>query len=394
MIQNDNNKKKQVCHQQTLNGDAQIFNCEVLEAKLGAGRPGHEQEEERIQAGVEATQARRHFEVHVQPVWAAGKKLHVMEEVQGPGRGEAHQEDDEHQRAGPDVRVPVVVGAAERAHDAPVAHGGDDQRQQESDGRQEQVVEEQEEVRAVAQWQHVVAGGAAHLGEPVALPHQQLWDGGGRKQAPHGHAHPGRVHPLGETLVLEGVHHRHVALDADAGQRLGRAVQVAIETGGDHPAGGLPEHPVVSMEMVVGLEDQREEQEEVGDGQAAVEDGRGHLPDLGGQRTQDGHVGRHPDGHRQHVDGGDDPGAEGAAEESHRGVAERPQARRARGRGGGLRPVCSWVRFSGDDRVASEYSGLRATDVGAVSRRFLSLFPCGENKGNKESGNFVLHLWI
>lgn len=282
---------------------------------------------------MEATQARRHFEVHVQPVRDACKELHMMQAAQDPSGDEAHQEDDEDQRARPDVRVPVVVGATERAHDAHVAHGADDQWQQEAEGCQEQVVEEQEEVRAVAVGQHIVAGGDAHLGQPVALPHQQLRDGGGRKQTPHGHAHPGRVHLLGETLVLEGVHHRHVALDADAGQRLGRAVQVAIETGGDHAAGGLPELPLVSMEMVVGLEEQREEQEEVGDGQAAVEDGRGHLADLGGERTQDGHVGRHADGHRQHVDGGDRPGAQDATEELHCGVPERRQGRQARVQG-------------------------------------------------------------
>lgn len=316
-----------VLQSRTLNGDAQISNGERFEAKPGACRLGHEEEQEGVQAGVQATQTHCHFEIHVRAICAVHEELHVMESVQDPGRGEAHEEDDEHQRARLDVHVPVVVGSVQRAHDADVAHSRDHERHQEAEGGQEDVVVEQEEVRVVVQGQHVVAGDAAHLGEPVALPHQELGQDGGAKQAPHGNADPRGVRPLGEAFVLERVHNCHVALGADAGQRLGRAVEVAIETGGDHSTGGLPEHPVVSMEMVLSLEDEGDEEEEVGDGQAAVEDGRGHLSDFRDQRAQDGNVGRHADNHRQHVNGGNDPGAQGAAQVFCCPVAERLQPR-------------------------------------------------------------------
>lgn len=173
----------------------------------------------------------------------------------------------------------------------------------------------------VVQRQHVVAGDEAQLGEPVALLDEELRHDGGTEHPPHTHADPGGAHPLGEAFVHEGVHHSQVALDADAGQRLGRAVEVAIETGRDHSTGSLSERPVVSMEMVVSLEEEGEEEEEVGDGQAAVEDGRGHLSDFRGQRAQDGNVGRDPDDHGQHINNGDDPGAEGAAEVPRRAAA-------------------------------------------------------------------------
>lgn len=96
-----------------------------------------------------------------------------------------------------------------------------------------------------------------------------------------------------------------------------RAVQVAVETGCDDAAGSLAEHPVVAVEMVVGLENEGEEEEEVGDGQAAVEDGRRHPPDFGDHGGQDGDVGRDPHDNGQHVKTGDDPPAQGAGEVRH-----------------------------------------------------------------------------
>lgn len=180
-------------------------------------------------------------------------------------------------------------------------------------------------MRVVVQWQHVVAGDAAQIGEPVALLDDEFRDDGGAKHAPYGHTDPGSARLLWETLVHERVHHSHVALNADAGQRLGRAVQVAIETGRDHSTGRFSEHPVVSMEMVVNLEEEGEEEEEVGDRQAAVEDGRGHLPNFSGLHAQDGSVGRNPNNHGKRVNNGDDPGAQRAAEIFCCTVAESPQ---------------------------------------------------------------------
>lgn len=161
-----------------------------------------------------------------------------------------------------------------------------------------------------------MAGGAVQLGDPEALLDQQLRGDARGEHPPHGHGHPGGARLLGEAFVRERVHHSDVALGADAGQRLGRAVEVAIETGRDRSTQGLPEHPVVSMEMVVGLEGEGEEEEQVGDGQAAVQDRRRHLPDLGGERAKDGDVSRHPHSHGQYVNKRDDPGAQRAVEVS------------------------------------------------------------------------------
>lgn len=146
----------------------------------------------------------------------------------------------------------------------------------------------------IIQRQYIMAGGDAHFREVIALLDEELWNHGGTKHPPYDQADPGSQPPLGETLVQERVHYSQVALDADAGQRLGRAVEVAIETGRDHSTRGLSERPVVSMEMVVSLEKEGEEEEEVGDSQAAVEDGRGYLPYFSGQRAEDGDVGWDP----------------------------------------------------------------------------------------------------
>lgn len=159
-----------------------------------------------------------------------------------------------------------------------------------------------------------MAGGDVQLRQPVGLLYNELGDDGGTKHPPYSQAHTGSAHPLGHLLVHEGIHDSQVALDADASQRRGRAVEVAIETGRDHSTGCLPEHPVVSMEMVVSLEEEGEEEEKVGDSQAAVEDGRGHFSNFSRQQAQDGDVGRDPDNDHQHINNGDDPGAERAVE--------------------------------------------------------------------------------
>lgn len=202
----------------------------------------------------------------------------------------------------------------ELVDDSGVAHNSHHQRRQEAKDGQDQVVVEQEDMGVTVQRQHVMAGNAAQLREPIALPDEELGDNGGSKDHPDGQRDPASAHPLGERFVHERVHYSQVALDADAGQCLGRAVEVAIETGRDHSTGGLPESPVVSLEMVVSPEEEGEEEEEVGDSQAAVQDGRGHLPNFGGQRAQDGNVRRDPDNNHQYINNGDNPGAERAAE--------------------------------------------------------------------------------
>lgn len=103
------------------------------EVKSGACRLGHEEKEEGVQAGVQAAQTRRHFKVHVQTLPSIHEQLHLMEEVQQRSRSEAQQEDGEHQRAGLDVRRPVVVRVVQLADDSGVAHDGDEQRQQEAE---------------------------------------------------------------------------------------------------------------------------------------------------------------------------------------------------------------------------------------------------------------------
>lgn len=271
---------------------------------------------------MEAAQTHRHFKMDVQTLRPVHKQLRIMEEVQDSSGSETQQEDHKHQRAGLDVHGPVVVRSVELTHDATVAHNRNHQRHQEAEDGQKQVVVEQEDVEFGEHGQDVMAGDASHLREPIALLHQELGDHGGPERRPHCQGDPRSDRPFGEAFVHERVHHGQVALDADAGQRLGRAVEVAIETGRDHPTRSLPEHPVVSMEMVVSLEEEGEEEEEVGDGQAAVQDGGGHLPDFCDQRAQDGDVGRDPDSDDQHVNDGDDPGAQDPIQELHCAVAK------------------------------------------------------------------------
>lgn len=159
-----------------------------------------------------------------------------------------------------------------------------------------------------------MAGGDVQLRQLVALLDEELGDDGGTKHHPYSQTHIGSACPLGHTFVHEWMHYSHVTLDADASQCQGRAVEVAIETGRDHSTGSLPKYPVVSMEMVVSLEEEGEEEEEVGDSQAAVEDGRRHLSNFSGQQAQDGDVGWDPDSNHQQINNGNDPGADWAAE--------------------------------------------------------------------------------
>lgn len=170
-----------------------------------------------------------------------------------------------------------------------------------------------------------MAGGSVHLREPVALLQEEFRQDGGPKHTPHSQAHTRRVHPLRKLFIHERVYHGQVTLDTDADKRHGRAVQVSIETSRDHSAGSLPEHPVVSMEMVLSLEEEGEEEEEVRDGQAAVEDSRGHFSDFSRQRAQDGDVGWDPDGDDQNINNRDDLRAQRAEEIPHCAVTQRPQ---------------------------------------------------------------------
>lgn len=142
------------------------------------------------------------------------------------------------------------------------------------------MIVEQKDMRAVIQGQHIMAGCAVELRKPVALLDDELWDDCDTKHPPQSQGHPGSAQPLGHTFVHERVYHSQVGLDADASQRHGRAVEIAVETCRNNSTSSLSENPVVSMEMVVSLKEEGEEEEEVGDSQAAVEDGRRHLSDF------------------------------------------------------------------------------------------------------------------
>lgn len=193
-----------------------------------------------------------------------------------------------------------------------------------------------------------MAGGAVHLQDPVALLDSELRGNACSEYPPHGHGHPDGVRPLGEAFVHKRVHHSNVALDADTGQRLGRAVEVAIETGRDRSTQGLPQRPMVSMEMVVSLEGEGDKEKEVGDGQAAVQDGRRHLSDFGGERAQNGDVSRHPNSHGQDVNRGDDPSAQRAVEVSLCSVAKQLQCGRESRENGSLSAIQDkWIVASG-----------------------------------------------
>ncbi len=53
------------------------------------------------------------------------------------------------------------------------------------------------------------------------------------------------------------------------------------------------------------LEEEGEEEEEVRDSEAEVEDGGGHLPNFRDQHVQDGHVGWDPDNNSQQINNGE-----------------------------------------------------------------------------------------
>lgn len=89
--------------------EAQVLYHVGPEAEARARGPGHEDEEEGVQTGMKAAQTHRRLKVGVQTLPSAREHLHVMEEVQEPGGQEAHEEEDEDQRAGLDVHGPVVV---------------------------------------------------------------------------------------------------------------------------------------------------------------------------------------------------------------------------------------------------------------------------------------------
>lgn len=235
---------------------AQCLALENHEVKPGACGLGQEKEEEGIQTGMDTAQTHCHVKVGVQAIASVHKQLHIMEKVQDSSRDEAHQEDGKHQRAGLDVHCPVDVRSRELVDYLDKAHDCSHKRHNETNHGKNQVVVDQKGMRAVVQGQHIVTGCTVELRKPETLLDEELWDDGGTKHPPQSQGHPAYAHPLGHTFVLEREHHSQVALYADAGQRQGRAVEVAIETCCDHSTGGLSENPVVSMEMVMSLKEE------------------------------------------------------------------------------------------------------------------------------------------
>lgn len=112
-------------------------------AKSGTCRLGHDDKEKGVQTGMEAAQTHGHIKVHIQTLCSICKQLHVMEEVQDSSRGETHEEDEGHQRAGLDVHRPVELGFVELPDNPDVAHNRYPQRHKEAEDGQEQVVVEQ-----------------------------------------------------------------------------------------------------------------------------------------------------------------------------------------------------------------------------------------------------------
>lgn len=87
---------------------------------------------------MKAAQTHGGVEVRVQTVCLSQEELQVVGEVQHAGGGEAHQEDDEDQRADLDVGGPVLVRPVQLADDPGVAHGRDHQGHQEAEDGQEE----------------------------------------------------------------------------------------------------------------------------------------------------------------------------------------------------------------------------------------------------------------
>lgn len=95
---------------------------------------------------MDAAQTLCSFEIDVQSFCSTGKELHVVEEVQDSGGGEAQQKDGEHQRAGSDIHHPVMVRLLQLGDDADEAEDRDPERNQEAEDGEEEVVVEQEDM--------------------------------------------------------------------------------------------------------------------------------------------------------------------------------------------------------------------------------------------------------
>uniref|UniRef100_A0A674JYI2 Uncharacterized protein n=1 Tax=Terrapene triunguis TaxID=2587831 RepID=A0A674JYI2_9SAUR len=112
-------------------------------------------------------------------------------------------------------------------------------------------------------------------GAGQGAPQHQVQHGRGQ-QGPDGQAAGHAVEGPAQTERAQRVHHGHVALQADAGEEEGAAVQVGVEEGAGDLAQGLPEHPVVAQGVVGHPEGQGQHEDQVEGRQVRQEDvGRG-----------------------------------------------------------------------------------------------------------------------
>lgn len=242
-----------------------------------------------------------------------------MDDKDDVARHKANSEDGKDQEA--DFNIPAPLLGLERPYDRDIAEHDGGERHQEPEDSQGHVVVELEGRHGLAGAVHIVAGVDAQLPHVVALLHdgqgQHVQEDGGPDGGAGGHG----VGALGEPLVGEGVDDSHVAADADACQQQDGAVHVAVEHGRGRPARGLPEHPVVPIEVVGYPEGQRDAEEQVRRGQVGVEDGGAHGADPEEQHPQNDGIRGHAQQNNAEVDSRYQLGAQRAGQVLQRGVA-------------------------------------------------------------------------
>jgi len=117
----------------------------------------------------------------------------------------------------------------------------------------------------------------------------------------------------------EWMHHRDVALQADAGEEEDGAVHVPVEKGHHGATQVVPKEPVIAQEVVGDLEGQQKDEEQVSAGQVEQEEGAGTSPEVCYQDPAGQSIGWQPHKQDHRIEGREEAGGEGAVEKSFHG---------------------------------------------------------------------------
>lgn len=241
--------------------------------------------EDGVQAAVEAGQRPRNLVGEVDDVKRFTRDLqHPGGIVEGPRDvegNETHGED--HQNHHDELDGLVTGGGGLPGGRQAVARSAEGPRHQavaRHDDQEGDPEQEHHDRRAVV---HVLPEGVLTRGvvaQGVVVPRgrgdeNQVGHQAGAHHRPHCGARHVRVAGLDPRYGLDGVADAHVAMHTDAGEEEDAAVKVGVEEEANDLAGGHTEHPVAAVGVVVDEGGEREDVEEVREGQVEHEDGAG-----------------------------------------------------------------------------------------------------------------------